>query len=62
MKLSERQLKTLSNVKLNYGSLCNKRTLNSLEKKGMIQWNTSNDWVLTEFGFHIDNMSKRRCL
>ncbi|MDK7759674.1 hypothetical protein [Providencia rettgeri] len=44
MKLSERQLKTLGNVKLNYGSLCNKRTLNSLEKKGMIQWNTSNHW------------------
>ncbi|HEM8303485.1 MULTISPECIES: hypothetical protein [Providencia] len=62
MKLSERQLKTLGNVKLNYGSLSNKRTLNSLEKKGLIHWHTSNHWVLTEFGFHIDNMSKRRCL
>ncbi|EQB4332097.1 hypothetical protein ACYJ2D_002131 [Providencia stuartii] len=62
MKLSERQLKTLSNVKLNYGSLSNKRTLNSLEKKGLIHWHTLNHWLLTEFGFHIYNMSKRRCL
>ncbi|WP_433587147.1 hypothetical protein [Providencia alcalifaciens] len=33
MKLSERQRKTLSSVKLNYGQLCNKMTHDSLEKK-----------------------------
>ncbi|ENY6783355.1 hypothetical protein ACF1CY_000772 [Providencia rettgeri] len=63
MKLSERQLKTLGNVKLNYDSLSNKRTQLSLEKKGLIQWHTSNRWVLTEFGFRIDNnMNKYHCL
>ncbi len=56
MKLSERQLKTLSNVKLNYGSLCNKRTLDSLEKKGLIQWHISNRWILTELG--IEELNK----
>ncbi|MGO2337402.1 hypothetical protein [Providencia heimbachae] len=50
MKLSERQRKTLSNVKLNYGQLCNKRTLDSLTKKGLIQWHTSSRWILTELG------------
>ncbi len=58
MKLSERQLKTLSNVKLNYGQLCNKRTLDSLEKKGLIQWHISNRWILTELGFHVLNSTK----
>lgn len=56
MKLSERQLKTLGNVKLNYGQLCNKRTLDSLEKKGLIQWHTSNRWILTELG--IEELNK----
>ncbi len=58
MKLSERQLKTLGNVKLNYGPLCNKRTLNSLEKKGLIRWHTSSRWILTELGFHMLNNIK----
>ncbi len=58
MKLSEQQLKTLSNVKLNYGQLCNKRTLDSLEKKGLIRWLTSNRWPLTELGFHMLNNVK----
>ncbi|MEQ5434116.1 hypothetical protein AB7282_18565 [Providencia huaxiensis] len=62
MKLSERQIKTLSNVKLNYGPLCNKRTLQSLAKKGLIQWHTSSRWVLTELGFHVYNkMGQRDC-
>ncbi|HHR6129271.1 TPA: hypothetical protein ACS72K_000849 [Providencia alcalifaciens] len=56
MKLSERQLKTLGNVKLNYGPLCNKRTLDSLEKKGLIQWHASNRWFLTELG--IEELNK----
>ncbi|MEY1581589.1 hypothetical protein AB7Z98_22545 [Providencia manganoxydans] len=55
MKLSKRQLKTLSNVKLNYGSLCNKKTLDSLEKKGLTQWHISNRWILTELGFKVLN-------
>ncbi len=50
MKLSARQRKTLSNVKLNYGQLCNKRTLDSLEKKDLIQQNVSKCWILTELG------------
>ncbi|HCI94819.1 MAG TPA: hypothetical protein DHV44_00785 [Providencia sp.] len=50
MKLSERQIKTLGNVKLNYSQLCNKRTLNSLAKKDLIQWHTSSRWMLTESG------------
>ncbi|EMC2741978.1 hypothetical protein VCB84_002580 [Providencia rettgeri] len=50
MKLSERQIKTLGYVKLNYGPLCNKRTINSLAKKGLIQWHTSNPWIVTELG------------
>lgn len=58
MKLSERQLKTLGNVKLNYGPLCNKRTLRSLEKKELIQWHISNSWILTELGFHVLNNIK----
>ena len=58
MRLSERQLKTLSNVKLNYGSLCNKRTLGSLEKKGLIRWHISNRWILTELDFHVLNNIK----
>ncbi len=56
MKLSERQIKTLANVKLNYDPLCNKRTLNSLEKKGLIQRHTSSRWILTELG--IAKLSK----
>ncbi len=58
MKLSERQIKTLGNVKLNYGSLCNKRTLGSMEKKGLIQWHTSSRWILTELGFNVLNSIK----
>ncbi len=59
MKLSERQLKTLGNVKLNYGPLCNKRTLVSLEKKGLIQWYFSCRWILTESGFNVLNNIKK---
>ncbi|MBG5898714.1 hypothetical protein I5E15_19610 [Providencia stuartii] len=62
MKLSERQIKTLGNVKLNYAPLCNKRTLLSLEKKGLIQWHLSNRWVLTELGFHVYNKMGQRDL
>ncbi|MDT2035248.1 hypothetical protein [Providencia rettgeri] len=58
MRLSERQVRTLSHVKLNYGPLCNKRTLGSLEKKGLIQWHISNRWILTELGFHVLNSIK----
>ncbi|EMA4783577.1 hypothetical protein U3C50_003344 [Providencia rettgeri] len=58
MKLSERQRKTLGNVKLNYSPLCNQRTLLSLEKKGLIQWHISQRWVLTELGFTLFNGSK----
>ncbi|MDR2224417.1 MAG: hypothetical protein LBE52_00280 [Providencia sp.] len=58
MKLSERQLKTLGNVKLNYGPLSNKRTLDSLEKKGLIQWHYSCRWILTESGFNALNNIK----
>ncbi len=53
MKLSERQMKTLDNVKLNYGQICNKITLRSLEKKGLIQWHISTGWKLSELGFNI---------
>lgn len=58
MKLSERQRKTLSNIKLNYGQLCNKRTLDSLEKKGLIQWHASSRWILTELSFNVLNNIK----
>ncbi|MBG6044128.1 hypothetical protein I5F05_04910 [Proteus mirabilis] len=55
MRLSERQVRTLRNVKLNYAPLCNKITLLSLEKKGLIQWHLSNRWVLTELGLAAFN-------
>lgn len=58
MKLSERQIKTLGNVKLNYSQLCNKRTLNSLAKKDLIQRHTSSRWILTELGFNVLNNIK----
>ncbi|MEX6118857.1 hypothetical protein AB6G31_14715 [Providencia hangzhouensis] len=58
MKLSERQRKTLANVKLNYSPLCNQRTLLSLEKKGLIQWHISQRWILTELGFTRLNEAK----
>lgn len=57
MKLSERQMKTLDNVKLNYGQLCNKRTLRSLERKGLIQWHISTGWSLTYLGVEALNMN-----
>lgn len=53
MKLSARQLNTMNNVRLRYSQLCNKRTLHSLEKKGLIQWHTLNGWILTEQGANI---------
>lgn len=56
MKLSERQMKTLDNVKLNYGQLCNKRTLRSLERKGLIQWHISTGWSLTYLG--VEELNK----
>ncbi|MBG6029393.1 hypothetical protein I5F10_15755 [Proteus mirabilis] len=50
MKLTERQISTLKNVDNGSGRLCNKRTLSSLEKKGLIKLHPKDGWQLTELG------------
>ena len=55
MSLSERQIQTMRNVKFKYGQLCNKRTLRSLEKKGLLRWHPSRGWIFTELGFSLYN-------
>ncbi len=58
MSLSERQMQTMRNVKFKYGQLCNKRTLRSLEKKGLLQWHPPQGWIFTELGFSLYNQMK----
>lgn len=52
MKLTERQISTLKNVDNGSGRLCNKRTLSSLEKKGLIKSHIPIGWTLTKDGIH----------
>ncbi|EFE55255.1 hypothetical protein PROVRETT_05964 [Providencia rettgeri DSM 1131] len=52
MKLTERQISTLKNVDNGSGRLCNKRTLSSLEKKGLIKLHIPIGWTLTKDGIH----------
>lgn len=62
MNLSERQIQTMRNVKLKFGQLCNKRTLRSLERKGLLRWHPSQSWIFTELGFSLYNqMQKSDC-
>ncbi|MEW2739594.1 MULTISPECIES: hypothetical protein [Providencia] len=51
MKLSERQKQTMRNIQLGYGQLCNKATLRSLERKGLIYLNEAEHWFLTQLAF-----------
>lgn len=55
MKLTERQISTLKNIYKGLGRLCNKRSLSSLEKKGLAKQSVI-VWYLTSSG--IEELNK----
>lgn len=56
MKLTERQISTLKNVKSGLGQLSNKLTIKSLEKKGLVKLHFPIGWTLTKLG--VDELNK----
>lgn len=55
MKLTERQISTLKNIYKGLGRICNKRSLSSLEKKGLAKQSIIG-WYLTSSG--IEELNK----